>query len=95
MSFFDDMDLSLLWDRAFEGEARKEKPMKPYYWIMVVVAGLTLLALYLTRGGVLALTGAGLWVLGWATHKHRTYVESSVARVGSTVREKLVNWWRS
>lgn len=98
MSFYDDMDLSLLLELTLEKKVikyHKEVPMKPYYWIMIPVALVAVGALYALSGKIAAVIGAGLWISGWATMKHRQYVVEGVGQARTSFIEKLRVWIRS
>lgn len=68
--------------------------MKRYYWITVPVAMAAVGWLWLRHGPVAGLTGAGLWVSGLITYKHRQYVEGGLGAARTSFVEKARAWMR-
>ena len=67
--------------------------MKTLYLVFVPISLILAAALYLKCGLAAGVVGAGLYALGWAGHKHRSYLRAAAVRPVGYVEEKISAWW--
>ncbi len=69
--------------------------MKTLYLLFLPLTVILLAIVYSKYGIIMTLFGGGLYVLGWACHKHRTYLKEVADRPKDYVEDKLSGWFRS
>ena len=68
--------------------------MKSYYGLLLVTLAIPVIAWWV-YGLIPGLAMAGMWVAGYATKKHRAYVEAAAAAPRAYVEQKFSAWFGS